>query len=270
MILEKTVELVHQIVKFHKIIPSKVHNVVVGLGYSGVELASFTHGMFLGVANTLPDFIFGETCSKLKSAGKLSEMPLNELLQWSFSAPSLKKIVGIAALNAYSQHILAIKNPYKEVKQNLPQFLKVNADTKVTFIGLIGPLIKSFSQKTKKVSIIENNLEFTQEFKKFDTKTSVDEVKESEIETDVLVCTGTALINDTLEDILKIYNKNAGKIVVIGPTAGLLPDILFDYGADLVGGMRFSDTESAIKVLQQAGGTKIFKQYAEKYLLTRE
>ena len=109
MILEKTVKLVEQIYKYHKILPPKVNRVVIGLGYTGVELAGFAYDPFLGLASTLPSIIQSTDCTKIDFAGKLTDKSFKELMSWSYQKVSLQKIIGIATLNAASQHILEIK-----------------------------------------------------------------------------------------------------------------------------------------------------------------
>ena len=95
-------------------------------------------------------------------------------------------------------------------------------------------------------------------------------LKDEETFTDILFCTGTTLINDTLENILEKYKRKARKIILIGPTASMIPDILFDYGVDIVGGIEIFDSETTIRVLQEGGGTKLFKKYGKKYNLLKE
>jgi hypothetical protein len=53
MIIEKTVELVKKIYKYHKIVAPKVTKVVIGLGYTGVEVSAYCYEPFLGLAYTL-------------------------------------------------------------------------------------------------------------------------------------------------------------------------------------------------------------------------
>jgi uncharacterized protein (DUF4213/DUF364 family) len=67
-----------------------------------------------------------------------------------------------------------------------------------------------------------------------------------------------------------VFRKQAKYIVLIGPTISFLPDILFDKGVDIVGGMNIIDSESTIRALQEGGGTKIFKQYGKKYNFIKE
>ncbi|TFG06784.1 MAG: hypothetical protein EU539_06735 [Promethearchaeota archaeon] len=265
MILEKTVELIKSIYKYHKIIPPKINRVIIGLGYTGVELVAYAYEPFLGLAYTLPSIIRETSCSKINFAGNLTNMKLNQLLEWSYAAPNIKKIIGIATLNAMSQHVLKVKNPYEEIKEDLLEYLKIKEDSKVTFIGQIGPLIKQASKYTQKIIIIEDSQNISKSFKRFPCFNDLNQLKEDDLKTDILFCTGTTLINNTLETILKRYQRKAKKIILIGPTASMLPDILFDQGVDIVGGMQVRDVDATIHVIQQAGGTKLFKAYCKKY-----
>jgi len=270
MILEKTIDLVKQIYKIHKIIPPKITKVVIGLGYTGVEVTAYAHEPFLGLASTLSSIINSTDCSKIDFAGKLTEIHLSEVLNWSLVPPSIKKIIGIAALNGTSQHILRILNPYKKIEGNLLDFIEIDEDTKVNFIGLIKPLIRKVGKITQAITLIEDNIPIPAEFEHFKSKQSMSQLEPEDISTDILFCTGTTLINDTLEKILEIFKNRAKKIIIIGPSVSMIPDILFDYGVNIVGGMEIIDSKITFKVLQEGGGTKLFKKYGKKYNLIKD
>ena len=265
MILESTVKLVLDIYKYHKIIPPSVSKVVIGLGYTGVELEALAYDPFLGLAATLPAIIRSTNCTKIDFAGNLTDKSFKELMSWSYHPPSLEKIIGIATLNAASQHILAVKSPYKEVEGDLVDFLKIKQDTKIVFIGFMKPMIRKILNKTKFISIIDNNPSIKRSYQNIPILNDIDDLKESNLAIDILFCTGTSLINNTLEKILSIFKNKAKYNVLIGPSISFLPDILFDKGVDIVGGMNIIDSESAIKVLQEGGGMKFFKKYGRKF-----
>jgi len=62
-----------------------------------------------------------------------------------------------------------------------------------------------------------------------------------------VLCTGTALINHTLDAVLS-YCRNAEQICLIGPTAGCLPDPLFARGVTAIAGCQVTDCDCFIQL----------------------
>jgi uncharacterized protein (DUF4213/DUF364 family) len=270
MILEKTVEKIKLIYVNHNIELPKISNVILGLGYTGVEISIQKTESFLGLAATVPSIINNTTCSKIEFAGKLTNKELFELMGWSTESPSIRKIVGLAAVNAASQHIFKFKNPYTKIKADLLSHLNIDKDTKITVIGLMKPLIRKLSNLTKSITLVENSIPVSAEFNVFEFRYNIEQLRNKDFSTDLLFCTGTVLINNTIEKILELFGKKARKIILIGPSASMIPDILFENGVNIVGGMEIFDTEATIRVVQEGGGTKLFKQYGKKYNLINE
>ena len=54
---------------------------------------------------------------------------------------------------------------------------------------------------------------------------------------DMLLMTGTTLLNDTLEDLLS-WARPEARVTMVGPTVGLLPDAFLRRGADILGGVQ--------------------------------
>ena len=264
MILEKTIELINQKLSKEKEIQPDVSQVVIGVGYTGVE-AIIDKDPFLGVANTLPEALTNKECSKIDFAGSLTEKSVDELLEWSLKPPSIKKIVGVATINAISQYVLQTDDSYTFLEEDFFNYLKIGKKTSVTFIGLIKPMIRRIRDITKNITIIEKDLEPSSFFEKFTLVQNIRKLKKEEITTDILICTGTALINGTIEHILEVYKEDADFLAIMGPSASILPDTLFKEGADLLGGMYFNDSAASLKVIQEGGGTRFFKKYGKKY-----
>ena len=61
-------------------------------------------------------------------------------------------------------------------------------------------------------------------------------------EADLLVITGVTILNDTLPGILAMAKKGCG-ILVVGPTASMLPDCLFSKAFTMLGGIRLTKAE---------------------------
>jgi uncharacterized protein (DUF4213/DUF364 family) len=269
MILEKTFELINQKLSEEKEVHANISKVVIGVGYTGVEL-NINKSSFLGVSYTLPEVLTDKECSKINFAGTLTEKSVNELLEWSLDPPSIKKIVGIATINAISQYILQINDSYTFIEGDLFDYLKLGKRTTVTFIGLIKPMIRRISKTTKNITIIERNLKPSPFFKQFNLAHDIRELSGDELQTDILICTGTALINGTIEQILETFEGEGGLISLIGPTASILPDVLFNKGFNLLGGMFFEEPAASLKVIQEGGGTRFFKKYGKKYNVISE
>ena len=270
MILEKTAELIKQIYRYHKIILPQVAKIIIGLKFVAVELVTFAYDPFLGLAYTLPNIAKKIEVSKPVLKEYQDEKSLEILLEWVNNPPSLKRTIGAATINALSQHILEIINPYKKIQGDILDYLKIKNNTRITFVGQIAPMIEKLGKITNSILIIEDNPSISGKFKDFSVKNSIYNLSENDKSTDFLFCTGSSLVNNTLEKIIEFFKRSARKIVVIGPSASLIPDVLFDYGVDIVGGMKILDHKSTIKVIQEGGGTKQFKNYGLKYNLIRE
>jgi putative heavy-metal chelation protein len=91
---------------------------------------------------------------------------------------------------------------------------------------------------------------------------------------DVVLITGTTLVNDTLEHLLALC-RPAARAVVVGPTVGLLPDALLRRGVDVLGGIGiqfFMPARSAFRTRRViAGGSfaRIAKAHRDNGYLAR-
>jgi uncharacterized protein (DUF4213/DUF364 family) len=87
---------------------------------------------------------------------------------------------------------------------------------------------------------------------------------------DILIATGTTLINGTLEGLLALARPGA-EIVVVGPTASMLPEAFFRRGVRIVGGVRVNDADALLDVLSEGGsGYHFFGTTAEKVAMIAE
>jgi uncharacterized protein (DUF4213/DUF364 family) len=76
------------------------------------------------------------------------------------------------------------------------------------------------------------------------------------------------VLNDSIDDILS-YCQNAEKISMIGPTAGFLPDPLFERGVDVIGGTYVSNPSLFMERIQEnrkwSNSTKKYCIQAKNY-----
>jgi uncharacterized protein len=84
-----------------------------------------------------------------------------------------------------------------------------------------------------------------------------------------VLITGTTLLNDTLENLLARCRPDT-RVVMVGPTVGLMPDAFLRRGVDILGGVRVTAPDAFLDVLAEGGsGYHFFGRSAEKVVLIR-
>jgi len=86
---------------------------------------------------------------------------------------------------------------------------------------------------------------------------------------DVVLITGSTLVNNTLEDLLALTRPDA-RVTVVGPTVGMLPDAFLARGADVLGCVRITEPDEFLDLLAEGGsGYHFFGRSAQKLVLAR-
>lgn len=86
---------------------------------------------------------------------------------------------------------------------------------------------------------------------------------------DLLVITGVTILNDTLPGLLEMAKPGA-EIAVTGPTAGMIPDVLFDMGVTIAGGILVTDADGLLDIIAEGGsGYHFFGKYAERTVIKK-
>ena len=80
-----------------------------------------------------------------------------------------------------------------------------------------------------------------------------------------VLSTCTVMLNDTLDSVLAACS-GARQFVIVGPTAGCVPDPLFERGVAALGGRRVTDIEGFRAAFSK--GAK-WGPYASKYVIAR-
>lgn len=89
-------------------------------------------------------------------------------------------------------------------------------------------------------------------------------------QSDYVLITGSALVNDSLKDLVQFLPKE-GKSVLVGPSASILPDVLFEMGFDIIGATRIVDPRKLFQLVSEGGtGFHFFKRCAEKICIVKE
>ena len=149
-----------------------------------------------------------------------------------------QRSLGMAAINAISQFV------FKQSGYHLPSMdktvsqLALKKGDHVGMVGYFPPLVKQMRDNGTRLTVLERDPFWLQEADEVIVTLDPEHLSEC----NKVVCTGTVLVNQTVDSVLQ-HCRGARQILIVGPTVGCLPDPLFDRGLTMLGGNRVVDLE---------------------------
>ena len=252
-----------------------VERAVIGLFFTGVKLTAGQGIAVGGTCATPRDAIPGDVCCPVtaRAAGyqHLAGRRASELMREALSDNGLRRAVGIATLNALAE-LAWRRRPCPEVEL-LPgadafDAAEPAAGERVVLVGAFIPFLKELKRRRQSYLVLEQNpAALKPEEMPFYRR--ADLAPEIVPGADVLLITGATLLNGTLEDLLALARPGA-RVVVVGPTVGLLPDAFLARGAGILGSVRITRPDAFLDLLGEAGSAPHFLGHsAEKIVLAR-
>jgi uncharacterized protein (DUF4213/DUF364 family) len=244
-----------------------VERIVIGLFFTGVKLSNGTGGLCFTPVKAIPEAVCCPSSAQaMPASGKLKGKKALRLVDDMFGDNPLKKGMGIAVMNALSMTCWREERPRNyEIRTGVDVLdeAAIPRNGYVAVVGALVPVIRALKRRGTSFGIIE-----------LDPGTlRPDEMKfyvppegtaEKVSQADLLIITGTTLINDTLEGLLKI-RKAGARVIVVGPTASMLPAAFFRRGVGVVGGVIVNDADRVLDVISEAGsGYHFFGKGADR------
>jgi len=183
-------------------------------------------------------------------AGRLHLKSARDLAEYARSVNPLEAGIGVAAINS-----LLDMDESNAVEINASEVLMRRGTGKN--VALVGhfPFIPRLRKSVENLWVIEQH------------PSGDDHPAQSASElipkADVVVLTGSALINHTLDGLLELCRPDA-LVMLLGPTTPLSP-VLFDHGVNIIAGSRVVDEDAVLHAIGQ-GAT--FQQVKGVRLLT--
>jgi uncharacterized protein (DUF4213/DUF364 family) len=250
-----------------------VERAVVGLFFSGVKLSNGKGGICFTPVKEIPEAVCCPSSARaMPNSGKLNNQPVSYYLDDLDQGGPLRKALSIAVLNALSETCW-VKNPpvnYSiELHADPLDNIIIPDDAAAVVIGALVPYIRMLRKRGQPFTILEKDprtlkpeeMQYYVPQEKADEKISV---------ADWLIITGTTLINNTLEDIL-CHCKPEAQIIVVGPTASMLPDAFFSRGVKVIGGITVTHPDELLDILAEAGsGYHFYGKSAERTVIRKK
>lgn len=251
-IVEQVLKLV--IKKVPEINRLNIKKACIGLGYTGVTLES-GHA---GLCHTLSHEMSPYCCQVNKRAGKIAGSGAIDIANMARSWDVNESVLGFATLNALSQKFLDEVKPAFDIRSsNFIDELRVKSSDTVVMVGSLHPFIKPIREKAKELYIIERSPLLREE------GTFPDTAAEDLLpQADVVVATGSSLANGTIDRILELSNGTR-EFALVGPSANVIPNPLFDRGVTAIGGVKILDGDRMIQIIAEGGGTPQLKPITE-------
>jgi uncharacterized protein (DUF4213/DUF364 family) len=193
------------------------------------------------------------------------------VMKEAFSDHGIRRGVGIAAVNALAELCWERRpHPLVELQRGIDAFdaNEFRPEDQTVVVGAFVPFLKELKRRKQRFLVLEKDPD-TLKPEEMPFYRPAEMAREVVPQADVLLVTGTTLLNDTLEDLLA-WARPEARVTVVGPTVGLLPDAFLKRGADYLGGVRITDPDGFLDLLAEGGsGYHFFGRVAEKVVLAR-
>ncbi len=249
-----------------------VERAAIGLFFTGVKLSTGHAG---GCATPIKEIPEAVCCPSSAMAmpfpGKLRGRRAGGLLD-ELASTGIRRAVGIATLNALAE-VAAERRGHAgfDLLDGVDAFdaAEVAPQETAVVVGAFVPFLRELRRIGAPHYVLEKDPATLKphEMPHFRPAEAAPEVVPL---ADVLIITGTTLINDTLSGLIALARPDA-RIVVVGPTVTMIPDAFFESRCDILGGVRVTDPDAFLDVLAEGGsGYHFFGRSATKVVLRRQ
>lgn len=158
----------------------------------------------------------------------------------------IRRTLGFAAANALSRTVMERIGFAPPRATDSIGGIDPQAGDHVGMVGLFTPLLKQVTAAGAQLTVIELNADYAGHYDGYRVTLDAAALEDC----NKVLSTSTILLNHTVDDMLA-HCRNARRIVLIGPSAGCLPDPLFARGVTVVGGSWITDRAGFIDALRR-------------------
>lgn len=268
-ILAETVDIVRERLgdKLNEIV---IDRAVVGIFFTGVKLSTGHAGSCASPIKEIPEAVCcPSSAMAMPFPGKMRGRKAADFLDEVASSTGIRRALGMSVLNALAQAVSEQGyGPGIEVLRDVDAFdaADVKVDERAVVVGAFAPFLRGLRALGVDYCVLEKDPSALKpvEMPYFREADRASEVVPG---ADVVFITGTTLINDTLDGLLDLASP-AARIIVVGPTASMVPDAFFNRGCTILGGVEITDPDAFLDVLAEGGsGYHFFGKSAHKVSL---
>jgi len=239
-----------------------VERVIVGIGFTGVLL----QGEYLGLAFTILRDAIKKGCTKTKIPGRYWKKTPFELASYALDNDLLHRAIGMAAINAISDYIFKNTELYHKEYNIFKDVIQKPRSIKIYFIGNIMPIAIELERMGFHIELYDNNPYALNIHPVPKNRSLTFHKSPQDLDLyDINVITGSSIVNHTIDGILEKTRKDQ-EIYIIGPSSNCIPGPFFKHGVKAIGGVEITNVKKTLSIIEEGGGTKIFKKFGKLYL----
>jgi uncharacterized protein (DUF4213/DUF364 family) len=232
----------------------RVTEVRIGLGLLAVELDDGSLAVSYVLRDELPP-----GCAVIPADTPLSGIAASEMAAWAFNEPPnpLFTSLGVAVLNSVVDPA-AIERRSRDMLAEL-----IFQDDQIAMVGYIEPMAHFLKSRTAKELII-----FDRSREQLGDVYPESRQRELLPRCDVLLVTGTTLLNRSLDAILQ-YATNAREVILVGTSTPLYPAAFRDTKVTQLAGAlwRQEHREAIFSAISEGRGMRALSTYGKKVYL---
>jgi uncharacterized protein len=225
----------------------RIDRLVVGVFATGIGLSNGLGG----VAYTPPELV--AQASRRILHGTAPVVRGQSALEVVMGLPvgPFTPVIRLATLNALSVPVLEAQA--REEDDELSVLRPLVAGRRVCMVGAMVPLINRLRALGWAELLVADRKADTLAEAKGCTVVDLDRLDETLASCQTAIFTGASIANGSLPQLLTAVSPETA-VAVVGPTAGFVPDPLFDRGVALIATTIVTDADAALDVLAEGGG----------------
>ncbi|MFA5523227.1 MAG: DUF364 domain-containing protein [Tissierellales bacterium] len=230
-----------------------IKDLIVGISFVGVQLSNDNVAFIYLMREKLPS-----GCSIFSYCEEMIGMKAIDCAKWAITgAEDLQRSLGCAVINAANNYIRTTSS----TKNMDTLYEKISSEDTVGVIGHMPPLVKTLASRVKRYISFDRAIEIQGSVE----GASVYPVSmQSELlpQCDVVIITGTTMINLTTDEIVKMCT-NAREIALIGFSVPFYPLAYKDSGITAISGIEFKNDckEELFKKISRGCGRLTLHEY---------
>lgn len=247
-----------------------VERAVFGIFFTGVKLSNGAGGLCATPIKSLPEAVCCPSSAKaMPIPGKIAGREVTQVLDDLHRPQDLRRTLAIATLNALAETLWRRDGAPAGVEVrggDAFDALSIPPGARVALVGAFPPYMRELRRRGQPFHVLEMD---PATLRPEEMQFYVPSERAAEIvpEAEVLITTGTTLVNGTLDGLLRLLRPGA-QAAVIGPTATLLAEPFARRGVTALGGTRVLAADELLELLAEGGsGYHFFGKTVERVTL---